>query len=371
MVVSLKSSKKDIMKSVIILFVISNFFIFSKYASTGAKIGLNYCLNTLIPTLLPFIIISLLVVNSGLSEKMGYLLNPFTKLFFNLPGCAGSTILVSLLGGYPTGANGVVALWKKGLVSEKQAERMLYFTVAGGPAFIISVLGETLLRDKKIGLILFVSHIIPVFILGLISGIASTKETYNISKESSSENFSNALIVSSAKATQNMFQICTLVILFSSFLEIFQNSRINTYFLEILRNVGVSSNVAQSVVPMLLEITSGSLTGIKYHVPLPVLSFFISWGGICVQMQIFSMLKEINFSKVKFVLFRLAHGVLSAGMTQLILCNMKYTVQTFNSKSYHFENTSLVFGGQSLVLVLLCICFLISIGKEQIIFKQK
>lgn len=371
MIIKLRLSKINIVKTAFCVFAISSFFIFSSYSTTGAKIGLNYCLETLIPSLFPFIIISLFAVYSGVSEKLGKFLSPFTKAFFDLPGNAGSAILIGLLGGYPTGANGIMALYKKGSLSKSQAEKMLYFTVAAGPAFIINVIGETLLNNKKLGFILFLSHVIPVFILGglckfLFKSADDSKEEKNPKNDNFQHNLSisDAIILSSAKAYQNMFSICTLVILFSSLLEIIQNSRINILFLEMLRNIGINSNIAQSIVPLLLEMTRGSFISIKFHLSLPLLSFFLAFGGLCVHMQIFSIVKDFPINKLKFIFFRFLHGMLSFFLTHLFLLKFKSTVFTSNIKYYHLNKTTLSFSPQSIVLIIFCVLFLLSIPTE-------
>lgn len=370
MIINLRLSKINILKTAFCIATISSFFIFSSYSTTGAKIGLNYCLETLIPSLFPFIIVSLFAVYSGVSEKLGKLLSPITKILFGLPGEAGSAILIGLLGGYPTGANGIMALYKKGVISKRQTEKMLYFTVVAGPAFIINVIGEILLNNKKLGFILFLSHIIPVFILGGLCKFLFKEDKDSKDEKNTDDNFqfdlsiSDALILSSVKAYQNMFSICTLVILFSSILEIIQNSRINTIFLEMLRNIGINSNVAQSIVPLLLEITRGSFSSIKFHLSLPFLSFFLAFGGICVHMQIFSIIKNFPISKFKFIMFRLLHGILSFFLTNLFLSKLKSYIFTSNIKYHHFNKTTLSFSPKSIVLIIFCILFLFSIPAD-------
>ena len=371
MIINLRLSKINIIKTAICILVISSFFIFSSYSTTGAKIGLSYCLETLIPSLFPFIIVSLFAVYSGVAEKLGKILTPLTKLLFDLPGEAGSAILIGILGGYPTGANGIMALYKKNLISKNQTEKMLYFTIAAGPGFIINVIGETLLNNKKLGFILFLSHVIPVFMLGGLCKFlfkenenSKNKRKTNIDNFQSNLSISDALIFSSVKAYQNMFSICTLVILFSSILEIIQNSRINTFFLEMLRSIGIHSNIAQSIIPLLLEMTRGSFTSVKFHISLPLFSFFLAFGGLCVHMQIFAITKNFPINKLKFIFFRFLHGVLSFCLTNLFLLKLKSYIFTSNVKYYHLNKTTLSFSPKSIVLIVFCILFLLSIPSE-------
>ena len=79
-------------------------------ASQGVRDGLTLCGQVVIPSLFPFLALSSFLVQSGLAQRAGHLLEPITKLLFRLPGAAGSAILMSLIGGYPVGAAHAVLL---------------------------------------------------------------------------------------------------------------------------------------------------------------------------------------------------------------------------------------------------------------------
>ena len=98
-------------------------------ASDGARKGLDFCGQILIPSLFPFMVLSSFIVKSGLAARMSTVLEPITRLLFRLPGCTGATIAVSLIGGYPAGARGIKALLERGDITPKQGERMLGFSV--------------------------------------------------------------------------------------------------------------------------------------------------------------------------------------------------------------------------------------------------
>ena len=65
-------------------------------ASQGVRDGLTLCGQVVIPSLFPFLALSSFLVQSGLAQRAGHLLEPITKLLFRLPGAAGSAILMSL-----------------------------------------------------------------------------------------------------------------------------------------------------------------------------------------------------------------------------------------------------------------------------------
>ena len=128
--------------TVLLLICMGIYFIliFPQFSSLGVKIGLNFCFETLIPSLFPFMVLSSFIIKSQISISIGKFIDPFTKLLFKLPGCAGSTFLLGLIGGYPTGAKGVKTLLDQNQISKSIANHMAMFTFGAGPAFIINVI---------------------------------------------------------------------------------------------------------------------------------------------------------------------------------------------------------------------------------------
>ena len=85
-------------------------------------------------------VISSFIVKSNLSLKIGKLMSPLTKFLFNLPGYIGPTIILGLIGGYPTSARGVKSLFEKKIITDSDAERIMLFSVGAGPAFVVSII---------------------------------------------------------------------------------------------------------------------------------------------------------------------------------------------------------------------------------------
>ena len=83
-----------------------------KVSVDGAKNGLMYAFGVLIPSLFPFMFLANFSVEYGISGKIGRVLSPFTEKILYLPGEAGVTVLLSLIGGFPVGAVGINASYK-------------------------------------------------------------------------------------------------------------------------------------------------------------------------------------------------------------------------------------------------------------------
>lgn len=83
----------------------------------GAKTGLQLWINALIPALLPYMIISNMVISSGLSSNINFIFYPVTRLLKINPS-ASYCILSGIFFGYPACAINACAL-----VSERQLDK--------------------------------------------------------------------------------------------------------------------------------------------------------------------------------------------------------------------------------------------------------
>ena len=71
----------------------------------GAKDGILIWINILLPSLLPFFIISEMLIGLGFVDFIGKLLKPLMKPIFNVPGEGAFPLTMAMLSGYPVGAS--------------------------------------------------------------------------------------------------------------------------------------------------------------------------------------------------------------------------------------------------------------------------
>jgi hypothetical protein len=119
------------------LFAMILLIVDSKTALSGTAQGVDLCIRTVIPSLFPFFVISVLMTSALLEQPL-----PFLKHLGRICGIpAGSEgiFLLGLIGGYPVGAQAVAQAWKAGSISEKAAKRMLGFCNNCGPSFLFGI----------------------------------------------------------------------------------------------------------------------------------------------------------------------------------------------------------------------------------------
>lgn len=323
---------------------------FPKCSANGVTKGIEFCLNILVPSLFPFMVLSSFMVTSGFYKFLAKPLGFITKTLFGLPAQCSTAVLLSIIGGYPVGARSVGNLYNNGVISRKQAEKMAYFCVSSGPGFLITFVGSTLYCNIQVGVILFVSSIISVFICGIIARF-SIKTNVQVVNNSNIENtininFSSSLIKSVASGTKATIDMCSMVIVFNVLIS----------FIDLLINNEYIKNLSY----ILFEVTT-ACNNLAGNTSISVVAFALGFGGLCVHFQIFQGIKSINISKRLFFLFRILQGIITALSTKVLLYFFPITQQVFNN----MQNKTVVFSSSncfgSLMLLITAVCFLYSI----------
>lgn len=248
-----------------------------KTALGGAKEGIELCLITVIPSLFPFFVLSILLTASlsGLQTK---LLRPVGRLC-GMPSGTESLLLIGLLGGYPTGAQAVTQAYQGGQLGKEQAQRLLGFCSNAGPAFIFGICAS-LFPQKWMAWLLWAVHILSALIVGAV--LPDREHSTGRITKATQITLPQAL----DRALKTIGRVCGWVVLF----------RILIAFIDqwLLWRLAPGWKVLLSG---LLELTNGccQLSAIE-NIGLRFLlaSVFLSFGGLCVTMQTVSVTGELG-----------------------------------------------------------------------------
>lgn len=370
----IKGALSVAMTALLVVAAAGGILCFPAASTQGARTGLKFCGEILIPSIFPFMVLSSFVVKSGLSCRMGRILSPVTRRLFHLPGCTGATILIGMVGGYPSGARGIKALIERGEISETQGARMLCFAVGAGPAFVISAVGGGLLNSGRAGILLFVSQITAALLIGVLAGLPYRREKPSSPSSQTQPpptDFSTALVDSTSDSAAGMLSMCAFVILFSALISILQQSGAGDKLTALLVGCGVSPAAAGSLLSILLEVTGGCSTAARAGASPALISFALGWAGVCVHFQIAASLNAFHFSRATFTFFRFAHGLLAALFSAVLF-------RFFPQEQEVLSNLSKPVGASfasdptgSIMLLAVCALFLITISAQKVDFHRK
>lgn len=328
--------------------------IFPQTAAAGAKNGIGYCLQILVPSLYPFMVLAVFIVKSGIAERIGRLLERPARAVLKLPGCTAPAVFMSMIGGYPTGARSVEALAEAGAISEAQAVRMLGFCVNAGPAFVISAVGSGFLKSTQAGIILFASQILASLLLGIFQGFTAGRKRRKAPRERRvpPESAVDALIASAADAARAMLSMCCFVVLFAALMN--------------LLRLWLTTPLSAGAASALLEVTGGCADLSRLKAPLWAVSFAVGWGGVCVHFQVISSLRKIRVRLPRFFLFRFLHGMLAAAVTYGLLKLFPISAEAFSNTSSPLSGTVSGSVPAAAALMVLCAAFVFSLSRERL-----
>ena len=88
--------------------------LFPDVSAAAARDGLTLCLQTVLPSLFPFFVLSSLLVQSDVPRLLSRAMAGVMYPLFGVSGAGASALILGLLGGYPVGARTVAELQEKG-----------------------------------------------------------------------------------------------------------------------------------------------------------------------------------------------------------------------------------------------------------------
>ncbi|MBQ4119831.1 MAG: hypothetical protein IJD45_05525 [Clostridia bacterium] len=296
--------------------------------------SINLCARVLIPSLFPFTFCVLFILNTNILNKLNFF-DRLLKKLFGMDSYLFSVFFLSLIGGYPLGAK----LINDSQIDKKTAEAMLNYCVNAGPAFIITAVGNGIFNSHKIGVILFVCHILPPFILAFLF---RKKLSANKCRCKNSISIADNFVMSATSSAAALINICTFVLLFSV---------ITAYF---------QSFALLKPITLLLEVTNS----ISHTNNILLISALLGFGGISIWCQVYSLSQKAKPAFLTFPLCRIFHAFSSATFTYIAIKLFGVTMTTLsNGKEFGFtaftNSTPVGFS-----LIILCILFMISLNQK-------
>lgn len=245
-------------------------------ALEGAQNGVALCLRTVIPSLFPFFLLSILVTGTFMGGKLPFF--RFLGRLFHLPEGAESILIPAFLGGYPVGAQCIAETSRSGQLDKASGERMLAFCNNAGPAFLFGMV-SSLFPQKWMVWALWGIQIVSALLTANLFPCGSSKASIRPGKPAS---------VSStmASAAKVMASVCGWVVLFRVVIAF-----LSRWVLWLL------PTAAQVAVTGLLELSNGcyELNAVSDIPTCFVLcAGMLAFGGICVTMQTASVTSGLS-----------------------------------------------------------------------------
>ncbi len=309
----MKHTIKNKMLAAAVLAAAVLFLLRAPDAAAGAADALRLCGTAVIPSMLPFLVITAYMQNAGVLSGSGRASAWFCRHVFRQPAAALYIWSMSMIGGFPIGAKMTASALRGGELTENQARRLAAFCIGGGPAFIVNTVGGCFLGSRKAGWILLSACCLAQFAAGFLTRFFAKQEPAPrpIPKL---QNRSGALTRSVGEAGGILLSVCCWVLVFGALSRIVAGSAL--------------PQEAKLWLTMVLEVTNGCAAAAK-RFPVPILAFLLSFGGFSVHAQILPFLEEIGLPYRRFFAVRVCGASLAAVITAGLLRVFPCETQTF------------------------------------------
>lgn len=269
----------------LLTFILFICFIINKNAIIySASEALNIWSKSLFPVLYPTLILSDVLLASGIINKIPKVLyNIYSRIFKTSP-YGLFVFLVSVFSATPTNAKILKDLYDNKLIDKNSLSKILSQTIFFNPILILTF------SNLKVLIIMWVSNILTSFILRnkLVSNDTTLKDI----------NFKFNLNESIEKNMKTILNILGTL----------------TLFLSLSSIIPIKNQILKTFISGILEITSG-FSRIKLYLTSPLndimMLIFVSLASFSIIMQIKSILKETKFDSKYFYVSRFITLILS------------------------------------------------------------
>ncbi len=252
----------------------------------GAEYSVKLCISSVIPSMLPIMVLNNILLMSGAFERSFGFAGKFFSKIFRLPQRSIAPIVTGLLSGYPTGAKTAGDLYDKGTISPSDYNRLISFCNCAGPGFVIGTAGTALLNSADTGRLLFVIHVISAFTVGIIFRFRGKgyDSSHNICSKSPKLPLAEAFTSSVESAVDTMGKICGYIIFFGMLM-----SKIEPFILKLPLALSV---FLYGFFEMTGGISKTACSALSYPLKTATVSAILGWGGWCVHMQSMKYIKN-------------------------------------------------------------------------------
>ncbi len=326
---------------------------FPQAVQTGVRRGLAICGELLIPSLFPFLVLSGFVIRSGLASGIGRRLSPLMRRLFGFSGSAAAALVISLVGGYPAGANAVAGLCEQGEIERGEARRLLRCCVSAGPAFIIGGIGVGMLGSAKAGVLLLIAHWFSFAVVALIE-----RDRYQpcLTKSVSNISIGAAVAESVNTAASSLLSMCGFVLLASGVLSLS----------DALGGAALPP-VWRCVFACVTEVSTGCLEAAGMGAMTPFwLGAALGFGGLSVHGQIAARTASLSLIDRGFFRARLLHALLGGCLSLLLFWRWHPTSVSAGAALSAFAPQGTALGMSGLVaMMLMCVLFLYTLPRQE------
>ncbi len=343
---------KNFILGILLLLLAISIIIYPDISFNASLKGLKIWWEVIFPALLPFLIISEILLGIGIVHFMGVILEPIMRPLFKVPGVGSFVLTMGFSSGYPMGAKLTTRLREEKMITRIEGERLVSFTTTSDPLFLFGAIAVGFFHDARLGAFIALVHYLSSIIVGLImrfyrksdneySSIRKNENNHDIFKKAfnslylarikDGRKFGKLMGDSVMSSIDTLLMIGGFIIIFSVVLSILNEIQITlllSKFLNILLiPIGISKDLSNSLIYGLFEVTLGAKTVSEVSTLIPmnqklaILSAISAWGGLSVHSQVAAIIQKTDLRYLPFLIARIIHVIIA-----FIISNLLYKI---------------------------------------------
>ena len=287
---------KKILFTCVIIFIIAYSSFFPEVTISAAQKGIEIWFQQILPALLPFTIISSILIKSNFLKSIKGNVNLVAILI---------TLSCGFVFGFPIGAKLSADFYKENLLNEKQATLLAITTNNFSPMYVCGFALSLLFPSKHyITITYFLLYLTPLVIATYF--IIRIKHTI-IHKKTTSPFYLDMKVIDAGiiNGFESLIKICGYIVLFSIFTEILTNI-ISVFCIQHTLWITIFLNNLEITNGIHLISTYNWNASIKYVLFIQAISF----GGLSGIAQTSSILSDAKLSSHKYIIGKVSLSLL-------------------------------------------------------------
>ena len=281
--------------------------IFPRQTFEGASNGLLLWFQIVLPTLLPFIILSNLLIHTNGVTYISAIVKPFVQRLFRVSDYGCYAVFVGFFCGYPMGAKVVADLIQTEKISQQEGQYLLSFCNNTSPMFIISFIVMQNLKNESLLLgtlvILYLAPVVCSFLFRRLYKIQtrmSSQKIHNHTFDFDFQIFDTCIM----NGFETITKVGGYIILFSILFSLAKQLPLMWFLPALEITCGVS------------HITS---LGIPLAILFPYVLALTSFGGFCAIAQTNSMIQDTKLSIVPYIIQKLINALVTSLLAMIYI----------------------------------------------------
>ena len=285
--------RRRILPTLGLLGVMALLLLCSADAAQAVRDALALCVQSVIPALFPFFVVSSLFIDLGCAAVLGRSLAPVMHRLFGVSGAGGTAFLLGIIGGYPVGGRTASELYRSGQCEREECERLLAFCNNAGPSFILGIAGLGCFGSVRVGAWLYLIHVGAAVMVGLL--FRSTSRQMGRPEKTETPRWADALIEAVRGGAMSMVNICAFVV----------------FFLVILRLFSRFTGIQHGAILGIVEMTNGILRLANDRRGFIWAAGLLGWGGLSVHCQTAAVLSGSGLSLKRYFIGKALQAAIS------------------------------------------------------------